>query len=74
VGTPHASGRSVARFYGQMAFRLHREHIVGHAVIRTDPATPAGVGAGVADREPLDGVCSRGTDRVFRDTALAEIA
>lgn len=41
---------------------------------RTDPATPAGIAAGVADRESLDGVCSRGTDRVFRGTALAEIA
>jgi len=41
---------------------------------RTDPATPAGIAAGMADREPLDGVCSRGTDRVIRDTALAEIA
>lgn len=41
---------------------------------RTDPATQAGIAAGPADREPLDGVCSRGTDRVIRDTALAEIA
>lgn len=40
---------------------------------RTDP-TPTAIAAGVADREPVDGVCSRGTDRVFRDTALAEIA
>lgn len=41
---------------------------------RTDPTTQTGIAAGMADREPLDGVCSRGTDRVFRDTALAEIA
>lgn len=69
-----ASGRSVARFAGQMAFRLHREHIEGNAMTRTDPATQAGIAADPADREPLDGVCSRGTDRVIRDTALAEIA
>lgn len=41
---------------------------------RTDPVTPAGIAAGMADREPLDGVCSRGTYRVIPDTALAEIA
>lgn len=74
MGTLLATGRSVARFSGQMAFRLHREHTEGHAMTRTDPATPAGIAAGVADRESLDGVCSRGTDRVFRGTALAEIA
>lgn len=37
---------------------------------RTGPTTPAGIGADVADREPLDGVCSRGTDRVFLATSL----
>lgn len=40
----------------------------------TDPITPAGIGLGVADREPRDGVCSRGTDHVILATAFLEIA
>jgi hypothetical protein len=64
----------VARISGQMDPRPHRELPEGRALTRIDPTTPTGIAAGVADREPLDGVCSRGIDRVFRDTALAGIA
>lgn len=41
---------------------------------RTDPTSPAGIGAGVADRQPQNGVCSRGIDQAFRATAFLEIA
>ncbi len=41
---------------------------------RTDPATPAGFAAVPADRDPRDGVCSQGIDRVYRATTLAGIA
>lgn len=41
---------------------------------RIDPTTPTGVAPGVADGESLDGVWSRGNDRVVRATALPEFA
>lgn len=74
VGTLRALGHSVASFSGQMVFRLHRGLSEGRALTPIDPATRAGIAAGMADREPLDGVCSQGTERVIRGTALAEIA
>lgn len=56
---------------GQIAPRLHRGLSEGRAMTRADPAAP---GTGVADREPLDGVCLGGTHRVFLATALAGFA
>lgn len=57
--TLHALRRLMARMSGQMAPRPHRELLEGRPLSCTDPATPPGFGASQADREPLDGVCSR---------------
>lgn len=74
MGTLRASGRSIARVSGQMVPRLHRELPEGCAMTRTDPATPAGIGTGVADREPPDGVCSRETRLAVFQHSVRELA